>query len=49
MRTALSLLKPRYHLSYAAVIAAALLFGPPLDHVLAARLLVLYFSFSVLR
>ena len=27
MRTVLSLVKPRYHLSYAAVVAAALLFG----------------------
>lgn len=48
MRMALSLLKPRYHLSYAAVVVAALLFGPPLDEVLAARLAALYLSFNVL-
>lgn len=48
MRTAVSLLKPRYHLSYAAVIAAALLFGSPLDRDLAARLVGLYLSFNVL-
>lgn len=48
MRVALALLKPRYHLSYAAVVAAALLFGPPLDEVFAARLLALYLSFNVL-
>jgi decaprenyl-phosphate phosphoribosyltransferase len=48
MRIALSLLKPRYHLSYAAVIAAALLFGPPLDSTLAVRLTVLYVSFTLL-
>jgi 4-hydroxybenzoate polyprenyltransferase len=40
--------KPRYHLSYAAVIAAALLFGPPIDRGLVARLAVLYVSFNVL-
>jgi 4-hydroxybenzoate polyprenyltransferase len=45
---ALSLAKPRYHLSYAAVIAAALLFAAPADSGLAARLVVLYLSFNVL-
>lgn len=48
MRIALSLAKPRYHLSYGAVVAAALLFGPPLDDVLAARLAALFLSFNVL-
>lgn len=45
---ALLLAKPRYHLSYAAVIAAALLFGAPLDRDLAAELAILYLSFNVL-
>lgn len=48
MRLALALLKPRYHLSYATVVAAALLFGPALDDVLVARLAALYLSFNVL-
>lgn len=48
MRIVLSLLKPRYHLSYAAVVAAALLFGPPLDAALLARLTALYVSFTLL-
>lgn len=48
MRVALSLLKPRYHLSFAAVVAAALLFGPSLDGVFAARLAALYVSFTLL-
>jgi 4-hydroxybenzoate polyprenyltransferase len=48
MRIAVSLLKPRYHLSFAAVVAAALLFGPPPDEALAVRLAALYLSFNVL-
>ena len=48
MRIVLSLVKPRYHLSYAAVVAAALLFGSPLDGVLLARLTALYVSFTLL-
>jgi decaprenyl-phosphate phosphoribosyltransferase len=48
MRIVLSLLKPRYHLSYAAVVAAALLFGSPLDGALAVRLTTLYISFTLL-
>jgi decaprenyl-phosphate phosphoribosyltransferase len=48
MRVALSLLKPRYHLSYAAVVAAALLFGPTVDGGLAVRLAALYGSFTLL-
>jgi decaprenyl-phosphate phosphoribosyltransferase len=47
-RVALSLLKPRYHLSYAAVVAAALLFGPTFDGSLAVRLVALYGSFTLL-
>jgi decaprenyl-phosphate phosphoribosyltransferase len=42
------LAKPRYHLSYAAVITAALLFGAPVDRDLATQLTVLYLSFNVL-
>jgi decaprenyl-phosphate phosphoribosyltransferase len=45
---AMSLLKPRYHLSYAAVVAAALLFGPTLDSGLAVRLAAVYVSFTLL-
>ena len=48
VRMAFLVAKPRYHLSYAAVIAAALLFGPPIDRGLVARLAVLYVSFNVL-
>ena len=48
MRTALSLVKPRYHLSYSAVVAAALLFGPRFDGALAARLAVVFLSFAIL-
>ena len=48
MRLALSLLKPRYHLSYATVVAAALLFARAPDGALAARLLALYLAFNVL-
>lgn len=48
MRVVLSLAKPRYHLSYVAVIAAALLFGPAADDVLVARLTALFISFSML-
>jgi 4-hydroxybenzoate polyprenyltransferase len=48
VRTAFLVAKPRYHLSYAAVIAAALLFGPVADRHLAAQLVILYFSFNVL-
>lgn len=49
----LSLAKPRYHLSYAGVVTAALACGPPLDTLSAAgslggRLLALFLSFSVL-
>jgi decaprenyl-phosphate phosphoribosyltransferase len=44
----LSLAKPRYHLSFTAVIAAALLFGASLDRRLAAQLAILYLSFNVL-
>jgi len=58
MRVLLSLAKPRYHLSYAAVIAAALLFAWPYEFsrgtsspgvgLLAARLTALFVSFNVL-
>ncbi len=48
MRIALSLAKPRYHLSFAAVVAAALLFATPVDGPLAAQLVALYLSFNVL-
>lgn len=48
MRTALSLLKPRYQLSFSAVIAAALLFGSEVDGALAVRLACLYLSFGLL-
>ncbi len=44
----LSLAKPRYHLSYAAVIAAALLFARPGDSLMVVRLAVLFVSFNVL-
>ena len=48
MLVVLSLLKPRYHLSYAAVVAAALLFRPMLDRGLAVRLVAVYVSFTLL-
>jgi decaprenyl-phosphate phosphoribosyltransferase len=48
MRVLLSLAKPRYHLSYAAVIAAALLFAWPFDRLVAVRLAALFVSFNVL-
>lgn len=48
MRVALSLCKFRYHLSFATVVVAALLFGPPPDEVLAVRLGSLYLSFNLL-
>jgi 4-hydroxybenzoate polyprenyltransferase len=48
MRLAFSLLKPRYHLSYTTVVAAALLFARAPDGALAARLLALYLAFNVL-
>ena len=48
MRLALSLLKPRYHLSYATVVAAALLFARAPDGMLGARLIALYLVFNVL-
>jgi decaprenyl-phosphate phosphoribosyltransferase len=48
MRVALALIKPRYHLSFAAVVAAALLFDPAPDLTLAVRLATLYVSFNLL-
>ena len=48
MRLALSLLKPRYHLSYGTVVAAALLFARAPDGALAARLTALYLAFNIL-
>ena len=48
MRLALSLSKPRYHLSFAAVIVAAFLFASRLDEHVALRLAGLFASFNVL-
>ena len=48
MRTALALLKPRYHLSFAGVALGAVLFARDPDLTLVLRLGALYLSFNVL-
>jgi 4-hydroxybenzoate polyprenyltransferase len=48
MRILVALVKPRYHLSFASVVAGALLFAQPADRALALRLAGLYLSFNVL-
>ena len=48
MSQALSLLKFRYHLSFAGVIVGALLFAPNIDAALLWRLAVVYVSFNLL-
>jgi len=48
MSQAFSLLKFRYHLSFAGVIIGALLFAPNLDAALLWRLVVVYVSFNLL-
>ena len=48
MRTFVALLKPRYHVSFLAVVVGALLFAERPDAALAARLAALYVSFNVL-
>jgi hypothetical protein len=48
MRTALALVKPRYHLSFVTVAVGALLFADPIDGALALQLAMLYLSFNLL-
>ena len=48
MSIAVSLLKVRYHLSFTAVVAGALLFAPEIDARLGVRLTLLYLTFNVL-
>jgi decaprenyl-phosphate phosphoribosyltransferase len=48
MSLAVSLLKLRYHLSFAGVVMGALLFAPHVDAELTGRLVLLYVAFNVL-